>query len=91
MREFVGKNETLDDINPQRLQEAADRIYHRPRKELDFRTPHEVFSEFCRKAGLEPTTDRTSAPLDLPVIPPLPSLSPLTPLPHPGPTVSLQY
>ena len=54
VRQYVGKGETLCDIDPARLQQAADRINHRPRRELDFRTPHEVFSEVCRSAAIPP-------------------------------------
>ena len=54
VRQYVGKGETLRDIDPARLQQAADRINHRPRRELDFRTPHEVFSEVCRSAAIPP-------------------------------------
>ena len=54
VRQYVGKGETLRDIDPAKLQQAADRINHRPRRELNFRTPHEVFSEVCRSAGIPP-------------------------------------
>ena len=37
------KGMELVDITEEQVQEAVERINHRPRKVLGFRTPHEVF------------------------------------------------
>ena len=54
VRQYVGKSEKLLEVDPERLRHAADLINHRPRKALQFRTPHEVFSAACRAAGIPP-------------------------------------
>ena len=54
LRQYVGKSESLLEVDPDRLRRAADLINHRPRKALQFRTPHQVFSEACRAAGIPP-------------------------------------
>ena len=54
LRQYVGKSESLLEVDPDRLRHAAELINHRPRKALQFRTPHEVFSAACRAAGIPP-------------------------------------
>ena len=50
--------EQVLEVDPHRLRHAADLINHRPRKALQFRTPHEVFSTACRAAGIPPPPAR---------------------------------
>ena len=67
MWEFVGKNETLDDIDTKRLHEAAERINHRPQRN----------SASALSAVSSPRSAGPLAPL-----PPLDLLNP-SPLPSP--------
>ena len=43
LRQYFPKGMKLTDIAEEQVQEAVERINHRPRKVLGFRTPHEVF------------------------------------------------
>ena len=43
LRQYFPKGMKLTDITEEQVQEAVERINHRPRKVLGFRTPHEVF------------------------------------------------
>ena len=43
LRQYFPKSMELTDITEEQVQEAVERINHRPRKVLGFRTPHEVF------------------------------------------------
>ena len=43
LRQYFPKGMELTDITEEQVQEAVERINHRPRKALGFRTPHEVF------------------------------------------------
>lgn len=45
IRQYLPKNRRLDDLEEQELQIIMTALNHRPRKRLDFRTPHEVFFE----------------------------------------------
>ncbi len=54
LRQFVPKTENLRTLDPQRLQEAVNRLNHRPRKVLGYRTPYEVFRDDCLAAGIDP-------------------------------------
>jgi len=42
LRQFFPKGTNFKTVKPQALQTAVDLINHRPRKSLDYRTPHEV-------------------------------------------------
>nr|WP_239250713.1 IS30 family transposase [Candidatus Nitrotoga sp. M5] len=42
LRQYFPKSMKLADITEEQVQEAVERINHRPRKVLGFRTPHEV-------------------------------------------------
>ncbi len=48
------KTENLRTLDPQRLQEAVNRLNHRPRKVLGYRTPYEVFRDDCLAPGIDP-------------------------------------
>ncbi len=63
-RQFVPKTENLRTLDPQRLQEAINRLNHRSRKVLGYRTPYEFFSADCLAAGL----DRPPADQDFPTL-----------------------
>ncbi len=54
LRQFVPKTENLCTLDPQRLQEAINRLNHRPREVLGYRTPYEVFRDDCLAAGINP-------------------------------------
>jgi IS30 family transposase len=43
LRQFFPKGTNFKIVKPEALQTAVDLINHRPRKSLDYRTPHEVF------------------------------------------------
>jgi transposase, IS30 family len=43
LRQYFPKGMELTNITDQRVQSAVERLNHRPRKVLGFRTPHEVF------------------------------------------------
>ena len=43
LRQYFPKNIKLTDVTEEQVQWAIDRLNHRPRKVLGFRTPHEVF------------------------------------------------
>ena len=42
-RQYCPKGMALTDITEEQVQWAVERLNHRPRKVLGFRTPHEVF------------------------------------------------
>jgi transposase, IS30 family len=43
IRQFFPKDMNFKTVKPERLQKVVDLINNRPRKSLDYRTPHEVF------------------------------------------------
>ena len=43
LRQYFPKGIELTNITEEQVQEAVERINHRPRKALGFRTPHEIF------------------------------------------------
>lgn len=43
LRQYFPKNMELTDVTEEQVQWAVDRLNHRPRKVLGFRSPHEVF------------------------------------------------
>ncbi|HTS10471.1 MAG TPA: IS30 family transposase, partial [Candidatus Eisenbacteria bacterium] len=50
LRFYFPKGTDFRRISDAKLTKAIDRLNHRPRKCLDYRTPHEVFSEACNGA-----------------------------------------
>lgn len=50
IRQYILKGTNLRKIDAQIVREVVKRINHRPRKVLDFRTPHEVFYRAVRGA-----------------------------------------
>ena len=43
IRQYFSKGSSFADITPERIQEVEDKLHHRPRKTLGWRTPYEVF------------------------------------------------
>ena len=43
IRQYFPKNRDLTTVTQQEIKQAMDKLNHRPRKSLGFRTPHEVF------------------------------------------------
>ncbi|HET9130971.1 MAG TPA: IS30 family transposase [Terriglobia bacterium] len=43
IRQFFPKHRTLTTVTDAEVQEVMNKLNHRPRKSLGFRTPHEVF------------------------------------------------
>jgi len=43
LRQYFPKGMDLTEVTDEQVQMAVDRLNHRPRKVLEFRTPHEVF------------------------------------------------
>jgi IS30 family transposase len=43
IRQYFHKGSSFTDITPERIQEVENKLNHRPRKALDWRTPYEVF------------------------------------------------
>lgn len=43
LRQYFPKGSRKDDLTQEQVQHAVDRLNHRPRKRLEWRTPHEVF------------------------------------------------
>lgn len=43
LRQYFSKEMELVDLSDEQVQSAMDKLNHRPRKVLGYRTPHEVF------------------------------------------------
>ena len=43
LRQYFPKRMDLSNISEEQVQRAVDRLNHRPRKVLGYRSPHEVF------------------------------------------------
>ena len=52
VRRYVPKGTDLRTVSSNQLQMIQERLNHRPRKVLGFRTPHEVFSVQCKRLGV---------------------------------------
>ena len=56
LRQYFPKGMELTDLTEEQVQETVERINHRPRKVLGFRTPHEVFFGMKRcRSRISPT------------------------------------
>lgn len=53
LRRYLPKRMDLSVVTPRQLRVIQDRLNHRPRKCLGFRTPHEVFSSHCKRLGVQ--------------------------------------
>lgn len=49
IRQYFPKSRNLRNLNREEVQSTADRLNNRPRKKLDFRTPHEVLFRVLEK------------------------------------------
>jgi transposase, IS30 family len=50
VRQFFAKGTRFSQVNKYEVQDAQDKLNHRPRKRLGFQTPHEAFQEQCNLA-----------------------------------------
>ena len=55
IREYLPKGSDLSPYSQQELNDIAERLNHRPRKCLGFRSPKEVFQEISKRAMLDQT------------------------------------
>jgi IS30 family transposase len=51
-RQYFPKGIGFDTITEEQLQAVASKLNHRPRKCLNYKTPHEVFNKSCEKIGV---------------------------------------
>lgn len=52
IRQYLPKGKSLATLHPRQLRRIQDRLNHRPRKSLNFRTPHEVLSTHLKRLGV---------------------------------------
>jgi len=45
IRQYFPKEMELKEVEPERIKEVVEKLNNRPRKSLDYRTPHEAFNE----------------------------------------------
>lgn len=53
LRRYLPKGLDLSAVTPKQLQNLQDKLNHRPRKCLGFKTPHEVLSSHCLRLGVQ--------------------------------------
>lgn len=53
VRQYFPKKHRFDTIQPEEVRLVMERLNHRPRKCLGFRTPHEVFMQSFRRVALQ--------------------------------------
>lgn len=53
LRRYLPKGKSLKNLTPAQLKILQDKINHRPRKSLDFQTPHEVLLSHCKHLGVQ--------------------------------------
>jgi IS30 family transposase len=53
LRRYLPKGMDLATVTPKQLQVLQDKLNHRPRKCLGFKTPHEVLSSHCSRLGVQ--------------------------------------
>lgn len=53
IRQYLPKGKSLASLHPRQLRRIQDRLNHRPRKSLNFRTPHEVLSTHLHRLGVQ--------------------------------------
>ena len=53
IRQYLPKGMPLNTLTKRQLQKIQDRLNHRPRKSLNFRTPHEVLSNHLKRLGVQ--------------------------------------
>lgn len=52
IRRYIPKGTDIRTVTPKALRTIQNRLNNRPRKVLGFRTPHEVFSSYCKRLGV---------------------------------------
>ena len=52
VRQYFIKSMRFDNVSDEDVQRVADKLNHRPRKCLDYKTPYEVFNKACKKKGV---------------------------------------
>lgn len=53
IRQYLPKGQSLSSLTSHQLQRIQDRLNHRPRKSLNFRTPYEVLSTHLKRLGVQ--------------------------------------
>jgi IS30 family transposase len=53
IRQYLPKGQSLATLTSRQLQRIQDRLNHRPRKSLNFLTPHEVLSNHLKRLGVQ--------------------------------------
>jgi transposase, IS30 family len=53
LRRYLPKGLDLETVTPKRLKTLQDKLNHRPRPCLGFKTPHEVLSSHCHRLGVQ--------------------------------------
>lgn len=53
LRRYLPKGLDLATVTPRQLQALQNKLNHRPRKILGFKTPHEVLSSHCHRLGVQ--------------------------------------
>lgn len=53
IRQYLPKGISLATLKPRQLQQIQDRLNHRPRKSLNFKTPYEVLSTHLHRLGVQ--------------------------------------
>lgn len=53
LRRYLPKGMDLQTVTPKQLQSLQDKLNHRPRKCLGFKTPYEVLSSHCSRLGVQ--------------------------------------
>lgn len=53
IRQYLPKGKSLASLHPRQLQKIQDRLNHRPRKSLHFKTPYEVLSTHLHRLGVQ--------------------------------------
>jgi IS30 family transposase len=54
LRQYIPKKRRMDSVTEEELTMIQDRLNHRPRKRLGFKTPHEVFHASLNRVALRP-------------------------------------
>lgn len=53
IRQYLPKGKSLESLHTRQLRRIQDRLNHRPRKSLNFLTPHEVLSTHLKRLGVQ--------------------------------------
>jgi IS30 family transposase len=53
LRQYLPKGSSFDDLDETELKRLQDKLNHRPRKCLGYKTPFEIFSTHCRRLGVQ--------------------------------------